>query len=246
MDVTVTPPNSDWRDCVLERMRILIVAGIPTGVLIVGIGSRLAMLLLRLTSPDSVIGLQSDDDFTIGRVTLEGTYTLAILGAFVGIIGVGVYRLVAPWLIGPIWLHRLTTGLAAGAVVGSMLIHADGIDFTVLKPTWLAIGLFVALPAVFGAAIGAVVDAVGRPDSWTARGRTRWVLPLIVLVCFPMSLLPLSFGLVIIGFWSLARDVDFAAEVRNVRGLAWAVRGVWLLVAVVGLFALVNDISALY
>ena len=46
---------------VLRQLRLLIVAGIATGVIVVGIGSRLAMLLLRLTSPDFVIGMQSDD-----------------------------------------------------------------------------------------------------------------------------------------------------------------------------------------
>ena len=91
-------------------------------------------------------GVKSDDGFVIGQVTLAGTYNLLLLGAIVGIIGAAAYLMVAPWLIGPNWFRRLTTGLAAAAVVGSMLVHADGIDFTVLKPTWLAIGVFVALP----------------------------------------------------------------------------------------------------
>jgi hypothetical protein len=72
------------------------------------------------------------------------------------------------------------------------------------------------------------------------------LLPVIVVACFPMTLLPLGFGLVIIGFWALARDVDFVTEIRKVRGLMWAVRGIWLFVAIVGLIALLNDISALY
>ena len=156
-----------WRLYVTEQMRVLIVAGIPTGALVAGVGSRLAMLLLRLTSPDRVNGVISDDGFTIGTVTIGGTYSLVLLGAFVGIIGAGAYRLVAPWLIGPLWFRRVTTGLAAGAVVGSMLIHSDGVDFTLLKPTWLAIGLFIALPALFGVVIAVVVDSISRPDSWS-------------------------------------------------------------------------------
>lgn len=35
-----------------ERLRVLVVAGILVGVVVVGVGSRLAMLLLRLTSPE--------------------------------------------------------------------------------------------------------------------------------------------------------------------------------------------------
>ena len=87
-------------------MRVIVVAGIPYGVVVAGIGSRLAMLLLRVTSPDRVIGAQSDDDFTIGRFTIAGTYNLLLLGAVVGIIGAAAYRLVAPRLIGPTWFRR--------------------------------------------------------------------------------------------------------------------------------------------
>ena len=46
-----------------------------------------------------------------------------------------------------------------------MLIHADGIDFRLLTPTWLAIGLFVALPALFGVAIAMTVDRLDRLGS---------------------------------------------------------------------------------
>ena len=46
---------------------------------------------------------------------------------------------------------------------GSILVHADGIDYRLLKPTWFAIALFVALPALFGGLIGPVVDRVRQP-----------------------------------------------------------------------------------
>ncbi len=137
-------------DRILETIRVIVVAGIPYGALVAGLGSRLAMLLLRLTSERRVIGIRSDDDFVIGKFTLAGTYKLIALGASVGMIGAAAYLLVAPRLIGSPWFRRLTVGLASGAVVGSMLVHSNGIDFTQLTPKWLAIGLFIALPAVFG------------------------------------------------------------------------------------------------
>src|SRR6266540_187718 len=84
---------------VLAEMRVLIVGGVPVGVLIAGVGSRLAMLLLRLTSSHRVRGRLSDDGFVIGRVSLAGTYNLMVLGAAVGIIGAACYRLVALRLI---------------------------------------------------------------------------------------------------------------------------------------------------
>ncbi|MEQ1874424.1 MAG: hypothetical protein ABL953_11905 [Ilumatobacteraceae bacterium] len=226
-------------------MRVLIVAGVTTGVLVAGIVNRLAMLLLRVTSPERVNGLQSDDDFTIGEFTLAGTYNLMVLGAVVGLIGFAVYRLVRPWLIGPHWFRRLTIGVAAGVVGGSMLVHADGIDFTVLKPKWLAIGLFVALPALFAVTMGAMVDSVERPDSWTARGHWRWLLPVVVLAIVPFTIVFLAFALVPIGIWALGGQADLPAEIRKVRWLPNVVRAAWLSIALLGLAALINDVNAL-
>ena len=229
----------------IEGMRVLIVGGIPAGVLLVGLGSRMAMLLLRVTSPDRVRGVTSDDGFTIGQVTAAGTYNLLLIGAVVGIIGAAAYRLVAPWLLGPSWFRRLSTGLAAAAVVGSMLVHADGIDFTLLQPTWLAIGLFVALPGLFGTLIGAAVDATSRLDSWTIRGRRRWMLPLIAIACFPPSLLAVLVASVVFGIWVIASDFEPVQRIRAAPLYALTVRFLWLLVAVVGLVALINDTRAL-
>lgn len=226
-------------------MRVLIVAGVTTGVVIGGVVNRLAMFLLRTTSPERVNGRDSDDGFTIGRFTLSGTYNLIVLGAVVGIIGFAVYRLVRPWLIGPQWFRRLTIGLGSGAVVGSILVHADGIDFTALKPMWLAIGLFVALPALFAVVMGAMVDSVERPDSWTARGHWRWLLPIVVLACVPFIVPVLVFALVPIGIWALARDGDLPTEIRKVRWLPNVVRAAFLSIAVLGLVALINDVNAL-
>ncbi|MBT8242034.1 MAG: hypothetical protein KJN63_12490, partial [Acidimicrobiia bacterium] len=166
-----------------ERLWVLIVAGIPIGVVVAGAGSRLAMYVLRLTSPDTVRGRISDDGFEIGRFTLSGTYNLLVLGAAVGVVGAAAYRSVAPWLLGPVWFRRFTVAAASGAVVGSMLVHADGIDFHVLEPLWLAVGLFVALPAAFGAAIAMGVDRVA--ERGVRHGWRGWVLPVLLVVGFP-------------------------------------------------------------
>lgn len=225
-----------------EALRVLVVAGIPVGVLVAGIGSRLAMLLLRLTSTD-VTGIESDDGFTIGEVTLSGTYNLLIIGAAVGIIGAGAYQWVRPWLLGPTWFRRLTLGAGAGAVVGSLLIHADGIDFVVLTPTWLAIGLFIALPALFGVLIGPAVDRVEQPTSWTARRRTRWLLPILLVAAFPPSLTLLAVAAVIVAVWFAVRSAAFVEWIREARWFGYAIRAFWLFIAVAGLMALVGDVN---
>jgi hypothetical protein len=249
MEIASIPATRTTEDqhvrAVVEGMRVLIVGGISAGVLIVGVGSRVAMFVLRITSSDSVHGVKSDDGFIIGQVTLGGTYNLLQLGAAVGIIGAGVYMMVAPWLLGPTWFRRLTTGLAAAAVAGSALVHADGTDFTLLKPKWLAIGLFVALPGLFGALIGSFVDAVRRPGSWTSRGRRRWIVPLVCVACFPVTVLPLLFAAIVLILWAMASAAGVVRLLRKAPAYAIVVRSLWLFVAVAGLVALVNDIDAL-
>ncbi len=233
------------RSTVLAQLRLLVVAGIPFGVVVAGFGSRLAMLVLRMSSPDSVIGVQSDDDFTIGEVTFSGTYNLLLIGAAVGIIGVAAYQCVSPRLIGPMWFRRMTLALGAGAVVGSMLVHADGIDFTVLKPKWFAISLFVALPALFGLLIGPVVDRVAARLTASPIRKRHWVLPILLVAAFPLTIFIIGFATVIFTLWALVRDNTDARQVMQGRVQTVVVRALWLGVAVVGLLSLMGDIEDL-
>ncbi len=228
---------------ILDELRVLVVAGIAYGVVVAGLGSRLAMFVLRVTSPDLVIGIQSDDDFTIGEFTVGGTYNLLVIGALAGILGAGAYHLVRPWLIGPPWFRRLTIGLATGAVVGSTLIHADGIDFRLLKPTWLAVGLFIALPGLFGTFIGPVVDRVANADSWTRRGRLMWALPVVSVLAFPPTLVLLPFVTAVVTAMLIVRRFGVVQRIRSTSPYGLVVRSVWLGIAVLGLVALIRDIT---
>ena len=228
---------------VRATLRVLVPAGVLVGVLVGGVGSRLAMLVLRLTSPDRVIGVESDDGFEIGVVTLQ-SFNLVFLGAGVGIIGAGLFLLVRPWLIGPGWFRHLTTALGCGAVVGSILINPHGVDFSVLEPTWLAATLFVAIPTLFGALIGPALALAERPGSWLTTSRWRWALMLPVL-WFPLVVIVLAFvTLLIAGWWPLRRLRLADALQRNVV-TSTVVRGAWLAIAVLGLGALISDITAL-
>ncbi len=219
---------------------MIIVAGITVGVVVAGLGSRLAMFVLRLTSSRSARGRISDDGFVIGRVTLGGTYNLLALGAVVGVIGACAYRLVAARLIGPLWFRRVTVALACAVVVGSMLVHDEGIDFHVLTPQWLAIGLFIALPAAFGWAIGAAVDRARQPTGWR-----RWLVPVLLVACFPpMVVVLVPIVLVVVLLVAIGRT-DGMDIVRSNGAYVLAVRGVWLAIAGAGLLALTADIAAI-
>ena len=53
------PPALDSTRRIAETIRVIVVTGILYGVVVAGIGSRLAMLLLRVTSSDRVIALSA-------------------------------------------------------------------------------------------------------------------------------------------------------------------------------------------
>jgi len=230
---------------ILGQLRLLIVAGVPVGVLFIGLGSRLAMGLLRITSNQSVRGTVSDDGFVIGRVTLAGTYNLLLLGAAVGIIGAAVYVLVGPWLLGPKWFRYLVIAGAAGAVGGSMLIHADGVDFTVLDPLWLAIALFVALPAAFAVAVSMNVDVQRRRSALASSGARRWVLPAALVACFPPLAFEVLVAVIVLAVTTTASSFGPVVRLRRSRLYGALMRTAWATAALAGLVALVHDINAL-
>ena len=240
----VAPPAWTPADA-LERLRVIVLAGVVAGVLVGGVGGRLAMLLLRLTSPASVVGVTSDDGFEIGQVTLGGTYNLLLVGAGFGVLGAALHGLVAPWLIGPRWFRHLTVALGSGAVVGGMLVHTDGVDFTSLEPTWLAIALFVAIPALFGGLVGLVLERFARDGTWSSTGWRRRALPLAAVACFPLVAFPVIVVGAVLLAWSPLRARGAAARVHASRPARTVVRGAWLLVAVIGLTGLLGDVQTL-
>ena len=192
-----------------------------------------------------MVGIESDDGFEIGRITLSGSYQLLALGAAVGVIGALAYVVVAPWLIGPGWFRRLTVGLTAGALVGSLVIVPGGIDFTFLEPTWLAVAFFVGLPVVSGIVLTLAVDLVAQPESWTRRGRTAWLLPVVLLVLVPTAVLVLVPVVVIVAVLLPLRRLLLQPLLGSRIG-TFAVRGVFLVIPVLSFMALGEDLAELY
>ena len=221
------------------------VAGLAVGFAVGGVGGRLAMRALFLTSDPAVRGVTSDDGFAIGRFDLVATLNLVALGTLIGVIGAFVYLAVRPFLIGPRWFQITTCALGAGAVVGSMLVHTDGVDFTLLGPRWFAIALFVALPALFGALAAPAVEWATRDDGWFQTASPRLaLLPLVVLVIPPLFLIPVVAGLVV-AVRGLAQRAPALADLARHPATLWSARAVWLAVAVAGLGSLVRDAARL-
>lgn len=152
--VDLPAPRSELRD-VAWRVLVGLGSGAIAGFLIGGVGGRLAMLLLRLTSPDVVVGMTSDDGFEIGVVSTS-TFNLLLgmtfFGALNGVVYVVLRGAIPRRLRLPLW------SLLAAAIVGAGVVHEDGVDFQLLEPVGLAVGLFVALPAVAAALVAVLVE----------------------------------------------------------------------------------------
>jgi hypothetical protein len=138
-------------------------AGALSGAVVGGIGGRLVMLLLRLTSDPIVLGVTSDDGFEIGRFTLGGSANLvggmAAAGAANGALYVVLRDAIPARLRAGLW------SVFAAAVGGSQVVHADGVDFTLLDPLWLAVVSFVVLPGLAALAVVLLVERwLGEPQ----------------------------------------------------------------------------------
>jgi hypothetical protein len=238
-------PMGSWQRSAIVEIRATVLAGIWLGALVGGLGGRLAMLVLRLLSPDSVHGVVSDDGFLIGQVTLKGTYDLIGLGAAIGVIGAVAYRWVDHWLIGPGWFKQVTSAFGAGAVVGSMLVHTDGVDFRLLRPPALAIALFVLIPAVFGFFIGPLEKVLAQPEIWANRGRRGWILPLVSVLAIPPMVIVAAFVSGFMLAWAAIRQSPSYASIRDNLLFGLVIRGAWLSIAILGLETLVSDARAI-
>ncbi|MFN8618554.1 MAG: hypothetical protein U0837_15810 [Dehalococcoidia bacterium] len=168
-------------------------AGGIGGMLAGGVGGRLAMFLLRVTSPDYLSGVDSDDGFEIGVVslaTLNLIATTAFLGSLAGIF-VALALTYMPWAWAP------SAWVIPGATIGgAALIHGDGVDFTPVQPHWLAIALFVLVPAL---GLACVAHFIRLWEGWWWIDRRRTALaaatgawPLVVL--FPLGLAVVAAG----------------------------------------------------
>ena len=157
--------------------------GAAAGLVWGGIGGRIAMRVVFLTSNEHVRGVTSDDGFEIGtfsNATMLLLILTTILGAIAGFV-VGIIRMVTS---GPTWAVAIGTSLAAASFAGAGIVHTDGVDFRLLDPLWLTVGLFVLIPGLWGATVVVVTDRLLRrfPTVFPPRvhrrywGAAGWIL----------------------------------------------------------------------
>lgn len=168
--MTITAPTRDTRlgpaaAAALRTLIVTVLAGGVSGLVAGGILGRLGMRLLAVTSPTIAQGRLTDDAARVGQFTLGGSLGLALALAVAGAALAPAY-LLARRVLPAAKVQRVAgSALITGAVGGALLVHDHpSFDYSILQPTWLAVLLFVAVPAVYGALLAYLVESLTRPD----------------------------------------------------------------------------------
>jgi hypothetical protein len=191
-------------------------AGIICGVLVAGFLGRFVMRVLAATSGDRAQGLLTDAEEVVGEITLDGTIGFIV---FVGL-GAGAITAIVLLVVRP-WLHvnGATAGVMAGlaplVLLGGKDFSSENLDFSILTPTWLAVGLIVSGTALFGAALGSVAARLQKTAGGNSRFRSAPILGVIPFALVP----PVTVGLMayIIGRTALPGRLSAVLEQRPVQ-----------------------------
>lgn len=240
---TIPPSSVTWQQDLMasaRRLSACILGGFLMGAIIGGIGGRLAMLVLRLTSNSSLHGVKTDDGFIIGRFSGDSLFLL-IFTSLLGVLGGILYLAVRSWL--PERWHAALAGVFGGVVGGAFFIRPDGLDFTRLDPLPLAVAMFIALPAVYGVTMSLLVDRLLRQDSRWSRSRAWFLglLPLVAIAAFG----PFGVGVLVMmtGLWAIHRWSPETTSILRSATVVWIGRAVLLALTALGLVALIKDID---
>jgi hypothetical protein len=153
------------------------VAGGVAGVLVGGLGSRIAMRIAAVTAQDVAQGLTTEAGARIGRITFEGTAFLVVaVGIGSALVGTAFYLATLPWLPRRRRWRAAAFGGLELAVFGTVLLDPGNPDFTILGRPLLDVLALGSLFVLHGVALvmlvapsGRLVSAVARGDPWRAR-----------------------------------------------------------------------------
>ena len=159
------------------------------------------MRLLAVTSPTLAQNRMTDDLARVGEITVPGTVFLVTLTAVLGAVGGLVYLLVRRILPEGLLPRLAGFGILTGTAGGALLVHDHpSFDYTILQPTWLAVALFILLPAGYGVLTAVLIEAMDRQDGLLRRAPTAAVIVAGVVVCLPTLLftaVPIAVALVV-------------------------------------------------
>lgn len=230
------------------RLASSCVAALITGLLVGGLGTRVAMRASAIVADGSRIGMLTENGNVVGAITTEGTLALLIFVGLAAGLSAGlllfVLRTVLPGRFLPLWVSLVLLALAS-----PLVIDPGNADFTIMGNRFLNVAMFTLLFPAFG--FGSV---------WVAERFDRWLLqrPLVRLAPLTIagSVLGAVFGILGLVVMASASDPIWALALALVvvlgvvaafasGGIALRAREVALVVLVVsgatGLVRFVQD-----
>ncbi len=177
---------------------IATLAGFVTGFFVIGGGARIAMRLAAMLSDDRLQGVRTENQETVGEISLGGSFSLMMTGAFAGIAACIVFLAIRAWLPRSGWKRALTTGFILFAASGSLFLESgNNRDYERFGIAGLNICLFTLLPFLFGMVIGSTTDWF-EARLHGAMPRFSWSLRVLMkstLMCLsaPFALMALMF-----------------------------------------------------
>lgn len=175
-----------------RRLGIGVLAGAISGVVVGGLGGRVFMLVLAELNPEDS-GVLTDDGVPIGQFTVSGTLNLLVITTVIGVIGGLVFLALRGLRFGSPWFRVLSMPVGATIVVGSMLVHSDGVDFTLLQPVALGVAMTLAVPFLYTLLLAFLADRWIGDDGgrWRVRPELAWVARAALTVVALMALVGL-------------------------------------------------------
>jgi len=184
-------PFGDGVVAVLRDVTRTALAGIVTGILVLGVGGRVVMRLAAVIDPGSV-GRFTENGNVIGTISADGSLAVILFGGLIGgVFGSIVWIAVSPWLPG----HGLRRAVLAIpltiALSGFLLVDSGNVDFRILDGDALVIALLLGLLGAFGFALALVDERLDRALPSVARTSSIRSVVYVTLVMFgAVSFLP--------------------------------------------------------
>jgi hypothetical protein len=194
------------------------VAGLIVGVLLAGVGGRVAMRLAALLVP-SAAGSITENGNVIGVITIPGSLALiSIVGLFFGAVAGSLWVIINPWLPRRPRTRAIVAVPIAIGLATSALVDDRNPDFVVLRHDAVVIGLLVVLVGLFGPALVLAERWLDRrlPHAHPGDGRliagyvlvaalgTLLTLAAVLPLYLGSRLVVAGLGLFVVGFATLA------------------------------------------
>jgi hypothetical protein len=128
-------------------------SGLAVGVILGGIGGRLAMRAAAILEPDAA-GLRTENGNVIGEITPDGTLALLVFGGLLfGVVVGALWVVIRPWLPDQAGVRALVAVPIALAMGTTGLVSAANPDFVILGRNLGIVTLLVVVVALFGPAL---------------------------------------------------------------------------------------------